>query len=80
MMSGYLHKASDFEYRLCHKSFSGKVRAWIIEINCTDDDYFNCYRVYTQNKMLKGDILVAFDRENVSWEMVYNFPGIDEKT
>ena len=24
-------------------------------------------------------ILVAFDRENVGWKMVYNFLGIDEK-
>ena len=25
------------------------------------------------------DILVAFDRKNVGWKMVYNFLGIDEK-
>ena len=49
-------------------------------INCKDDIYFLCDRVCTQSKKLKDDILVAFDRENVGWKMVYNFLGIDEKT
>ena len=34
----------------------------------------------TQSKKLKDAILVALDRENVGWKMVYNFLGIDEKT
>ena len=38
-----------------------------------------CDRVSTQSKKLKDAILVAFDRENVGWKMVYNFLGIDEK-
>ena len=36
-------------------------------------------RVFTQSKKLKENILVAFDRKNVGWKMVYNFLGIDEK-
>ena len=81
-MPGYSnsYKASYFEYRLFHKIFSGEDRAWIIEINCMDDNYFLCDKVCTQSKKLKEDILVAFDRENVGWKMVYNFLGIYEKT
>ena len=79
-MPEYPHKASYFEYRLCHKIFSGKDRALIIEINCTDDNYFLCDRVCIQSKKLKEDIMVAFDRENVGWKMMYNFLGTDEKT
>ena len=45
-----------------------------------DDNYFLCDRVCTQSKKFKEDILVAFDRENVGWKMVYNFLGIDGKT
>ena len=78
-MIGYLHKAIYFEYRLCHKIFSGDDRARVIEINCKDDNYFICDRVCTQSKKLKGDILVAFDREKLCWQMVNNFLGIDEK-
>ena len=76
-----LHKPSYFEYRFGHKSFYSEDGAWIIKINCTDECYFLCDRVYPQSKKLKADILVAFDREkNVCWKMVYNFLGIDEKT
>ena len=70
-------QTTNFEHRLCH-SFSGDDRAQIIEINCTDGNYFLCNRVCSQRKKLKQDILVAFDRENVVWKMVYNFLGIDE--
>ena len=72
-MPGYPHEASYFEYRLCHKIFSGLN----LKINCTDNI---CDRVSTQSKKLKDAILVAFDCENVEWKMVYNFLGIDEKT
>ena len=40
----------------------------MIEINCTDDNYFLCDRVYTQSKKLKKDILVTFDREKCGLE------------
>ena len=53
-MPGYPYKASYFEYRLCHKIFSGEV-----EISCTDNI---CDRVSTQSKKLKDATLVAFDR------------------
>ena len=79
-MPGYPHKASNIQYRLWRKLFSGDDRDWIIEINCTDNDYFLSDRVRTQTKKLKEDILVAFDGENVGWKIVYNFLGIDEKT
>ena len=36
--------------------------------------------VCTQSKKLKIDILVAFEWENVGWQMVYNLLRIDEKT
>ena len=45
-----------------------------------DDNYFLCDRVCIQSKKFKEDILVAFDRENESWNMVRNFLGIDGKT
>ena len=45
-----------------------------------DDNYFIYDRVCTQSKKLRDDILVAFDRENMGWKMVYIFLGIDEKT
>ena len=67
-MPGYPHKASYFEYRLCHKILGGKDQAWIIEINCTDVNYFLCDRVCTQTKKLKEDILVAFDQEKCGLE------------
>ena len=79
-MPEYPHKASYFEYRLCHKIFSGKDRARIIEINCTDNNYFLCDRVCTQCRKLEEAILVVFDWENVGWKMMYYFLGIDEKT
>ena len=79
-MPGYPHTASYFEYRLCNIFFSGEDKSLNKEINCMDDSYFLCDRVCTQRKKLKEDILVAFDRENVGWKMVYNFLGIDEKT
>ena len=60
-MPGYPHKASYFEYRLCHKIYSGDDQARIIEISCTDGNYFLCDRVFTQSKNLKEDILLAFD-------------------
>ena len=69
-MPAYPHKASYFEYRLCHKIFSGEYRAWIIEINCTDDNYFLCDRVCTLSKKLKEDILVVFDQEKYGLENV----------
>ena len=67
-MPGYRHKASYFEYRLCHKKFSGEDRAWIIEINCTDDNYFLCDRVWIQGKKLKEHILEEFDRGKCGME------------
>ena len=78
-MPGYAHKASYFEYRFCHKTFSGENVARIIEINCTDDNYFLCDRVCflfvtefgLKLRCLKR-ILVAFD-----WEK--SGLGIDEK-
>ena len=78
-MPGYPHNASYFEYRLCHNFFRSKDRACIIEISCTDNNYFLCDRVCTQSKKHKEDVLVAFEWENVGWKMVYNFLGIDEK-
>ena len=80
LVPGYPRKASYFEHRLCHNFFSGDNRARIIEINCTDGNYFLCDRVCTQRKKPKQDILVAFDLENVVWKMVYNLLGIDETT
>ena len=67
-MLGYPHKASYFEYRLCHKHFRCEDQALIIEINCTDDNFFLCDRVCTRSKKLKEDILVAFDREKCELE------------
>ena len=55
-MPGYPHKASYFEYRLCHKFSAAKIGP---EISCTDNI---CDRVSTQSKKLKDAILVAFDR------------------
>ena len=57
-MPGYPHKASYFEYRLCHKFFSGE----------EGPEFGNklygqhCDRVSTQSKKLKDAILVACDR------------------
>ena len=76
-MPGYSHKAYYFEYRLYHKIFSDEDPAWIIEINCTDNNYFLCDRVCTQSKKLKKYILEGLDWENVGWKMVYNFLAID---
>ena len=76
-MPGYPHKSSYFEYRLCHKILSGERSGLNLEISCTDNI---CDRVSTQSKKLKDAIMVAFDRGNVGWKMVYSFLGIDEKT
>ena len=57
---GYPQKASYFEYRFCPNFCSGEDQAWIIEIKCTDNNYFLCDRVCSQSKKLKEDILVAF--------------------
>ena len=46
----------------------------------TDDNFFFVTEFCTQSRKLKEDIMVAFDRENMCWDMVYNFLGIDEKT
>ena len=62
-MTEYPHKASYFEYKLCHKIFIGKDRCCIIEINFKDDNYFLCDRVCAQSKKLKENILVVFDWE-----------------
>ena len=72
MMPGYPHKASYFEYRLCHKIYSGEDRVRNIEINCTDDNCFLSDRVCTQSKKLKEDILVAFDRGKCGLGYSYN--------
>ena len=53
-MPRYPHKASYFEYRLCHKRLGLN-----LEISCTDNI---CDRVSSQSKKLKDAILVAFDR------------------
>ena len=45
-----------------------KIEPEIIEINCTDENYFLCVRVCSENKKLKGDIRVAFDREKCGLE------------
>ena len=70
-MPGYPHKASYFEYRLCHKILVAKIEPEIIEINCTDENYFLSDRVCSESKNHKEDILVAFDRENVGWKILY---------
>ena len=74
------HKASYFEYRLCHKIFDGKDRTWIIEINCTDDSYFLCDSVCTQSKKLYEGYPGSVWSGKLGRKMVYNFLGIDEKT
>ena len=74
MMPGYRHKASYFEYRLCHNFLSGEDWACIIEISCTDDNFFLCDRVL---RGYPGTVLIG---KNVGWKKVYNFLGIDEKT
>ena len=66
-MPGYPHKALILS-KDCHKNFSGEDRTWIIEINCMDDNYFLCDRVCTQSKMLKEDILVAFEQKKCGLE------------
>ena len=58
------------EYRLTRHTVYCSNSGWlpircayfILEINCTDGNYFLCDRVFTQTKKLKQDILVAFDR------------------
>ena len=72
-MPGYPHKASYFVTKFL-------VAAIEPEINCTDDSNFLCDGVCTQSTKLKEDIVVAFDRGNVGWKMVYNFMGMEEKT
>ena len=77
MTPGYPQKASYFEYRLCHNFCSGKDQTWIIEISCTDNNYFLCDRVCSQSQRYPGSVLIG---KNVGWKMVYNFLGRDEKT
>ena len=56
-MPGYPHKASYFEYRLCHKIFSDEDGPEFgNKLYCTDNI---CDRVSTQSKKLKDAILVS---------------------
>ena len=59
-------QARSFLYRIYHlPRFINPIfqmERLINSTNCTDDSYFLCDRVCAQNKKLKEDILVAFDR------------------
>ena len=74
-MPGYPHKASYFEYRLCHKFSSGEeIRNKLYG----PTNIFFVTEFVLKVRSLRGYPGSVLIEQNVGWKMVYNFLGMDE--